>query len=107
MISIAPLRVQYQSLFRQVRVPSQNLQGSPAAAKIEWRPDLVRVAFSFRRVCFGAGPFSDLRAARVMVLYFSTDLLQQVFFSRDRQVGVLLLCGDGKPGSPAVVGDKV
>ena len=42
-----------------------------------------------------------------MVLYFSTDLLQQVFFSRDRQVGVLLLCGDGKPGSPAVVGDKV
>lgn len=82
-------------------------EGSPAAAKIEWRPDLVRVAFSFRRVCFGAGPFSDLRAARVMVLYFSTDLLQQVFFSRDRQVGVLLLCGDGKPGSPAVVGDKV
>lgn len=48
-INCAP-RIQYQSLFREVRVPSQNVQGSPAAAKIEWRLDLVGVAFSFRRV---------------------------------------------------------
>jgi hypothetical protein len=57
-------------------------------------------------LCFSTGPFSDLRAARVTGLCFSTDLLQQVFFSRDQQVGVLLLCGDGTPGSLTVVGDK-